>query len=111
MLPRALEGDAENLFVTLSARAIRPDLFIVARARQDESVPKLANAGADRRYGIRVTLPATDTFRIVIGEDWERFHWYATEAERDKAFESMARRHGYYRKTDAPTQILEKIER
>jgi voltage-gated potassium channel len=44
----ALEGDAENLFVTLSARAIRPDLFIVARARQDESVPKLANAGADR---------------------------------------------------------------
>ncbi len=44
----ALEGDAENLFVTLSARVIVPDLFIVARARQDESVPKLANAGADR---------------------------------------------------------------
>jgi len=44
----ALEGDAENLFVTLSARAIVPGLFIVARARQDESVPKLANAGADR---------------------------------------------------------------
>jgi len=44
----ALEGDAENLFVTLSARAIMPDLFIVARARQDESVPKLANAGANR---------------------------------------------------------------
>jgi voltage-gated potassium channel len=44
----ALQGDAENLFVTLSGRAINPDLFIVARARQDESVPKLANAGADR---------------------------------------------------------------
>jgi voltage-gated potassium channel len=44
----ALEGDAENLFVTLSARSIMPELFIVARARQDESVPKLANAGADR---------------------------------------------------------------
>jgi voltage-gated potassium channel len=44
----ALEGDAENLFVTLSARAITPQLFIVARARQDESVPKLAYAGADR---------------------------------------------------------------
>ena len=44
----ALEGDAENLFVTLSARAIVPELFIVARARQDESVPKLTNAGADR---------------------------------------------------------------
>jgi voltage-gated potassium channel len=44
----ALEGDAENLFVTLSGRAINPSLFIVARARQDESVVKLENAGADR---------------------------------------------------------------
>ncbi len=44
----ALEGDAENLFVTLSSRAINPDLFIVARARQEESVPKLSRAGADR---------------------------------------------------------------
>jgi len=44
----ALEGDAENLFVTLSGRSLNPNLFIVARARQDESVPKLANAGADR---------------------------------------------------------------
>ena len=47
-LVAALEGDAENLFVTLSGRAINPDLFIVARARQDESIPKLSNAGADR---------------------------------------------------------------
>lgn len=44
----ALEGDAENLFVTLSGRAINPSLFIVARARQDESVAKLEHAGADR---------------------------------------------------------------
>ena len=44
----ALEGDADNLFVTLSARAINPDLFIVARARADESIAKLARAGADR---------------------------------------------------------------
>ena len=47
-LVAALEGDAENLFVTLSSRAIRDDLFIVARARQEESVPKLQRAGADR---------------------------------------------------------------
>lgn len=44
----ALDGDAENLFVTLSSRAARPDLFIVARARQDDSVAKLQRAGADR---------------------------------------------------------------
>ena len=44
----ALQGDAENLFVTLSSRALNPGLFIVARARQEESVAKLSNAGADR---------------------------------------------------------------
>lgn len=47
-LVAALEGDAENLFVTLSSRAINLELFIVARARQEESVPKLERAGADR---------------------------------------------------------------
>jgi len=68
-------------------------------------------AFADRRFGIRVTLPATDTFRAVIGDEWERFHWYPTAAERDRAYESMARRHGYYRQSDSPAQVLEKVER
>lgn len=68
-------------------------------------------AGLDRPWGIRVTLPPTDTLRKVIGDDWERLHWYPTETERDAAFDSMAERHGYYRKTDSPTQILEKISR
>ncbi len=65
----------------------------------------------DRRWGIRVTLPANDSLARVIGEDWERTHWYASEAERDSAFENMAARHGYYRKTDSPTQVLEKVSR
>ena len=47
-LVAALEGDAENLFVTLSSKAINPNLFIVARARQEDSVDKLSRAGADR---------------------------------------------------------------
>ena len=70
-----------------------------------------AAAGAERRFGIRVTLPAGDTMRRLLGDEWERLHWYATERERDRAFEQMALRHGYYRKTDNPTQILEKIIR
>jgi voltage-gated potassium channel len=44
----ALDSDAGNLFVTLSARALRPDLFIVARVRVDDNVEKLRRAGADR---------------------------------------------------------------
>ena len=44
----ALDGDADNLFVTLSGRDLVPGLFIVARARADESITKLQKAGADR---------------------------------------------------------------
>lgn len=68
-------------------------------------------AGSDRNFGIRVTLPASDTLRKVLGDNWERLHWFASETERDGAFDDMATRHGYYRKTDTPTQILEKISR
>jgi len=68
-------------------------------------------AGKERNFGIRVMLPAGDTLRKVLGDDWERLHWYASEAERDAAYDNMAERHGYYRKTDNPTQVLEKITR
>lgn len=68
-------------------------------------------AGSDRKFGIRVTLPRGDTFSRLLGEDWERIHWYSTEEERDRSFDAMAERHGYYRKTDSPTQVLEKIVR
>jgi voltage-gated potassium channel len=44
----ALNTDAENLFVTLTARSLRQDLFIVARARAESSEAKLTQAGADR---------------------------------------------------------------
>jgi voltage-gated potassium channel len=47
-LVAALDSDAGNLFVTVSARALRPDLFIVARARVDATEEKLRRAGADR---------------------------------------------------------------
>lgn len=68
-------------------------------------------AFSDRKFGIRVTLPKGDTFSRVLGENWENIHWYRSEAERDTAFDQMATRHGYYRKTDSPTQVLEKIVR
>ncbi len=44
----ALDTDADNLYVTLSARALHPDLFIVARARSDSAAPKRIQAGANR---------------------------------------------------------------
>lgn len=69
------------------------------------------SASAERRFGIRVTLPAGDPLQRLVGDDWETQHWYASEAERDRAFDKMAERHGYYRETDSPTQVLEKIVR
>jgi voltage-gated potassium channel len=48
VLVAALTSDADNLFLTVTARAVRPELFIVARARQESSERKLTSAGADR---------------------------------------------------------------
>ncbi len=42
------DSDAENLYITLSARARRPDLTIVARASDAEAERKLRLAGATR---------------------------------------------------------------
>jgi len=47
-LVAAIDTDAENLFVALSGRSLRPDLFIVARARTASSEEKLRRAGANR---------------------------------------------------------------
>jgi voltage-gated potassium channel len=44
----ALDTDADNVYVTLSSRALRPDMVIIARARNDSSKSKLLRAGADR---------------------------------------------------------------
>ena len=47
-LVAALPTDADNVFVTLTARGLRPDLHIVARAEQPATEVKLRRAGADR---------------------------------------------------------------
>ncbi len=47
-LVTALSADAENLFVTVTARALNPDIFIVARSSHEPTESKLIKAGADR---------------------------------------------------------------
>lgn len=42
------DSDADNLYITLSARSARPDLLIVARASDADAAKKLRVAGADR---------------------------------------------------------------
>jgi len=47
-LVASLDSDAETVYLTLSARALAPDLIIVARARTADSKKKLVLAGATR---------------------------------------------------------------
>ncbi|HET7758929.1 MAG TPA: TrkA family potassium uptake protein [Gaiellaceae bacterium] len=47
-LVASADSDADNLYITLSARNARPDLLIVARASDEDAAKKLALAGADR---------------------------------------------------------------
>jgi voltage-gated potassium channel len=44
----ASDSDSDNLYIVLSARSLRPDLTIVARASDEEAEKKLRLAGADR---------------------------------------------------------------
>src|SRR2546426_173575 len=42
-----VDSDAENIFVTITARALRPDIEIVARAAEEPTEQKLIRAGAN----------------------------------------------------------------
>jgi voltage-gated potassium channel len=47
-LVTAAASDADNLFITMSARLLNEQLFIVARAEGEHAEPKLLRAGANR---------------------------------------------------------------
>ena len=61
----ALGSDSDNVFVTLSARGLNPDLRIVARSTSPDASPNLLRAGADRVMspydigGLRLAMLAT----------------------------------------------------
>ncbi len=63
-----------------------------------------------RPYGIRVTLKHGTPFRQLLGDDWQKLHWYGTALERDRALEDMSRQPGVYRKGDIADVVFEKIE-
>ena len=50
-----VDDDAENIFITRVARSVSPDVWIVARAQQEESIDRLQTAGASRVFSPFVT--------------------------------------------------------
>ena len=47
-LVTAVSSDADNVFIALSAKGLRPDIFILARASDEKNESKLLRAGASR---------------------------------------------------------------
>ncbi len=47
-LVTAVTSDTENVYITLTARGLNPDLFILARASEEASETKLKRAGASK---------------------------------------------------------------
>ena len=54
------DSDADNVYITLSARSQRPEIWIVARASDDDAGKKLKLAGADR-----VVTPYSSAGRVM----------------------------------------------
>jgi hypothetical protein len=63
-----------------------------------------------RPFGIRVRLRKSDPFRNLLGDDWEKQHWYATRAERDEALAQMSSRYVYFRPGDQPVLDFERVD-
>jgi hypothetical protein len=66
---------------------------------------------ARRRYGVRVRLTGADPLHRVLGGDFERTHWFASEKSRDRALVDMAGEHLYSRRGDRPTLRFEAVDR
>lgn len=67
----AVGSDAGNIYVTLSARVLNPQLLIVARAGSEDTVSKLKRAGADRvvsPYGIGGKQMATLMLKPLVSD-------------------------------------------
>lgn len=78
-LVSTIASESENVFITLSARELNPEIFITARAESKSAEKKLLRAGADRVVsphemgGLRMALVTlrpdiVDFMRIVTGD-------------------------------------------
>lgn len=49
-LVTVVSSDADNLFITMTARGLNPDLFILTRTEEEQNQKKFLRAGADRAF-------------------------------------------------------------
>jgi voltage-gated potassium channel len=93
----ALSADSENLFVTITARSLNPDIFIVARSSHESTESKLMTAGANRvitpnviggrRMASMVLHPTVaDYLDLVSGAHGVEFRLQEVELDRDSSY-------------------------
>lgn len=63
-----------------------------------------------RPFGIQLRLRPGDPFAKLVGPEWQKTHWFASEQERDAVLTDMESRHVYSRQGDEPSVVFEKIE-
>jgi hypothetical protein len=66
---------------------------------------------APKTWGIRLSLPEDDPMRRLLGEDWHEYQWFASQAEREDRLEQLGNHFVYYRASDRPTFVLERVNR
>jgi voltage-gated potassium channel len=84
VLVTALAADAVNVFITLSARALNPELLIIARGEEVSTEKKLLQAGADK-----VVLPTHISA--------ERMAELILFEESTRLIDNLERTHGFQR--------------
>ena len=62
-------------------------------------------------YGIRLSVISSDPFSALVGSDWTKDKWFASEAQRDAEYIEISRQHQYSRSGDRPTLRYEKIQK
>jgi voltage-gated potassium channel len=75
-LVSVLSKDADNVFVTLTARELNPAVFILTRANNDDAISKLYRSGASKvvnPYESAGTRIAQTLLRPVVGDFMELF--------------------------------------
>ncbi|HTU88410.1 MAG TPA: NAD-binding protein [Solirubrobacteraceae bacterium] len=92
-----VDSDAENIFITLTARELRSDIFIIARASAEDSEKKLLRAGADRvisPYKTSGSEMARVALRPQVGGAFDVADYRMEEIEVSPECEALGRRIG-----------------
>lgn len=66
---------------------------------------------APKAWGIRLSLPEHDPMRPLLGDDWEQYQWFASEAAREDKLAQLQQQFAYYRPGDRPSFVLERVNR